>query len=113
MDSIDLRVRAGIRRFFLGLIVVAVLFTVSRNWNKWRGYSKKLDFEGVIVRKEISENWGSHFIVIKEGNKEKRFYISCDSLFRKSESGDYLIKKSGQLVYTLVKKTGDTIVVHQ
>ena len=75
-------------------------------------FIRRQNFEGKIIRKELTSGRKHTLIYLLDKNQEEFYDIRSDSVYNIIQSGDYIIKKRGNLYYTLVKNI-DTIIFYQ
>ena len=94
---------------------IFLLFAIIYNSNALKVihfFIRRQNFKGKIIRKELTSGRKHTLIYLLDKNQEEFYDIGNDSVYNIVQIGDYIIKKRGNLYYTLVKNT-DTIILYQ
>lgn len=97
----------GIYFIITAVVVISFLFYASRNSKERR---EEKAFQGIIVDKAIGiRPKNSPYLIFIQGQKDS-IELDDRQLYEAIDWGNYIIKRQGELFYTLVDRNNDTSI---
>jgi len=95
------------KKWHYALLVLVVFYCFINN----RLIVKYTHFQGTLTRVFVNHyDHGSLYCSYELNNQVFDEQISSDKLFDTAQAGDYIIKRSGELYYILIKNKKDTLI---